>query len=312
MDRALTVTGILLATVGTVINIISLIFVSRTTCQAATFAKKVLYIIIVQHCIDIVACIAYLLSSVGLDEQFPSIFTCRILRTRALFWTAINYRAYINVYGSLWQHVRIIYPFWSTVLNRTEGCLGLFLLATAANILQTLAFTRLSDLSADQSACIPCTPCQTGENAGIYSFLVLYSTIYRFAFPSMAMFASFGYLMQVLSDCDGKVYKKMYKETRKNLFIDTVLFVICLSTHEALFTLNVFASNMEYGLRTAPYEVASLLALGYPVLSPCFSMCLRTTNYTPVLEAVLRPMDYQKLSKLAIMWSKYERQKRKS
>ncbi|KAA3680382.1 uncharacterized protein DEA37_0012279 [Paragonimus westermani] len=293
-----------LSVFGVIGNLIFLICLSKTASTSTQCARKVLFINIAQCVLDLLACSAYLPSALDLSKDYPSTFVCRIINTRVPFWIFINYRGFLNTYNALWQHTRIVYPFWSTVLNSPTGCTFILTLSSLMNILQSYAFTRLGDFANEPIAhCLPnCIDCQSGDQAGLNSLAVLCSTVYRFVLPIMIMMVTFDHLTEILSDCEGTVYQHLCKQLRVSALLDVKLYAITLLTHELLFLMNAFVLVTEFTLDSFPYKLACLVSLCYPVLCPCLSIGLRSVNYMPGIEAVLRPTDYQKLGKLAMMW----------
>ncbi|VDP87761.1 unnamed protein product [Echinostoma caproni] len=296
------VVGFLVSISGILINVVSIIVLSKSMARSVDPGRKVLSIIVLQCILDVLGCFAYMLNMSEFDTS-PNWFIDEVIRTRVAFWFFVHCRAYLNAYNSMWQLTRMIYPFWSTPLSSPWGCTALGLFVIGLNILQCFAFTRFRWFYSSDSTTLRLLEERAhGHLAGLYGLSMIVSTVFRYAYPLMIMCCAFNYMLDVLRSPSEPACHTLRSELHKTAFLDGILYGILLLPHEAWFYLFVFANPYELINPGMAGDVVSMIACSYMTVCPLMSLILRQANYNPLMEAVIPPVNYEILGKLIPKW----------
>ncbi|TPP60258.1 hypothetical protein FGIG_07786 [Fasciola gigantica] len=109
-------------------------------------------------------------------------------------------------------------------------------------------------------------------------------------------------MLDILSSLDQPVHQILRTETRKTAFLDGSLYALLLTPNEVWFYLLMFASPADSLSPGFFGDIVSAIACSYLIACPVLSLILRQVNYSPLVEAIIPPVNDDKWRRLIPKW----------
>ncbi|KAA0188270.1 hypothetical protein FBUS_02278 [Fasciolopsis buskii] len=110
---------------------------------------------------------------------------------------------------------------------------------------------------------------------------------------------TYKYMLDILPNLDLDAYNFLRTETRKTAFFDGTLYALFGLSHEVWFYVYMYASPNDTLYSGFLGDVTALIACSYMFTNPLLGLILRQASYSPLVDAVLPPPDFEQLRKTA-------------